>query len=197
MILHAPPLFPMVPIKHKQPCAQSYLLITTPFSSKVAEHEIQPESFHQLSEAWWCHDTSLAPGQGHHKCFLCLVYIYGIIDKQMWLPAKRLNQQHCLSVARLRKWRERRGRGQPISHSSWDSWMPQLRKGKSSELTINDKTTCDGHNQIVYSHMPLLLNMMDVDLSLLLASVYSPSDRRFQAGLCQFTLFVYFKKEIH
>lgn len=41
----------MVPIKNEQPCVLSYLLITTPFSSKVAEHEIQPEYFHQSFNA--------------------------------------------------------------------------------------------------------------------------------------------------
>lgn len=30
----------------------------------------------------------------------CALYIYGIIDKQMWLLAKWLNQQHSASQAR-------------------------------------------------------------------------------------------------
>lgn len=33
----------------------------------------------------------------------CALYIYGIIDKQMWLLAKWLNQQHSASQARGRE----------------------------------------------------------------------------------------------
>lgn len=41
-----------------------------------------------------------------------------------------------------------------------------LNGGKRSELTVDDNTTCDGHSQVVNRHMPLLLNMMDLESSL-------------------------------
>lgn len=68
-----------------------------------------------------------SPGQGHHKCFHCLVYIYGIIDKQMWLFAKWLNQQHSPSQARGWEGTMReRGRGSTYLQYSWESWVSRL-----------------------------------------------------------------------
>lgn len=54
-----------------------------------------------------------------------------------------------------------------------------LNRGKCTELTMDDNTTCDGPSQIVNRHMPLLLNMMDLDLSL---------DAKVAFGICIFTI---------
>ena len=80
----------------------------------------------------------------------------------MWLPAKWLNQQHS-------PWQGNggsdEGRGQPISSQQLRTGMPQL-------LDEREKLWADRRwqNHMWWSqsrrHTPLLLNMMDVDLSL-------------------------------
>lgn len=41
-----------------------------------------------------------------------------------------------------------------------------LNGGKCSKLAVDDNATCDCHGQIVKRHMPLLLNMTDLVLSM-------------------------------
>lgn len=73
----------------------------------------------------------------------------------MWLPAKWLNQQHSV-------WQENRGSDEGSFTTAENHGRHRfLTKGR--KLITGDNTTHDGHSQIVNKHLPLLLNMMDLD----------------------------------
>lgn len=68
----------------------------------------------------------------------CALYIYGIIDKQMWLLAKWLNQQHSASQAR--------GREGGNGRESWETQVLNESKGmreRNVSLLFNTWMTFD------------------------------------------------------
>lgn len=121
---------------------------------------------------------------------LCLVYIYGVTDTQLWLPAKWLHQLHPLWRPRPREngGFDEGGLGRSFTTTTTTEnhiCHSCLIDGKCFKLAVDDDTTCDGHSQTVNRVVSFPFNVMGLDLCLHanVATIDSPSHGKFKSGL--------------
>lgn len=145
----------MLPIRNKQPCVFPYLLITTIFSTKVAEHEIQPE-FPPITRGMMmsCHIPGLE--QRHHTALY--IFMVKLTNRRGFRP------KSSPSSAPARKTEKMEGVMKTDSVCVCEcvlrgssELIKRLTGWKRSRLSEEQSSTCDCHREIM--NICILLNM--------------------------------------